>query len=167
MKQMNERLKGLSRSAVKYKYVWLVLLFGLALILLPSNGGMEQSEIQTPALQTPVPSSEGFDLEREEQRLRETLCAIKGAGECKVLLSVSATEETELAKDGEGTLVLSGGGSSGEHTVTLRRVYPVFEGAVIVSSGAGDPAVKYDLLNAVMTYTGLRSDQISICTMYE
>lgn len=164
---MNERLKGMGRSAAKYKYVWLVLLFGLVLIMLPSNHDTKQAEIQAPALQTPPPASNGFDLEREEERLRETLCAIKGAGECKVLLSISATEETELAKNGENTLILSGNGSSGEHTVTLRRIYPLYEGAVIVSSGAGDPAVKYDLLNAVMIYTGLRSDQISICTMYE
>ena len=105
---------------------------------------------------------QGFDLSNEERRLSETLSAIKGAGTCRVLLSVGATEETELAEAGEAPLVLSGG-SGGERTVTVRSVYPVYQGAVIVSTGASDPVVKYELLNAVMTYTGLRSDQITIC----
>lgn len=164
MKPMNERLQGLVQSAVKYKYVWLVLLFGIVLMLLPSKE-REQAIIETPATQTPAPETI-FDRSQEERRLQDILCAIRGAGECRVLLAVEGTEETELAADGEGTIVLSGG-SSGEKTVTLRYVYPVYQGAVVVSTGAGDPTVKYDLLNAVMTYTGLRSDQISICAMYE
>lgn len=165
MKPMNERLKGLTRSAVKYKYVWLVLLFGMTLMLLPTK--QTEPSVTAPQVQT-VQTSEkqGFDVTREEKRLSEVLSAIRGAGECRVLLSVEGTEETELAKNGEETLVLSGG-SGGEKTVTLRCVYPVYQGAVVVSSGAGDPVIKYDLLNAVMTYTGLRSDQISICAMYE
>lgn len=162
MKQMNEPLSKLARGLVKYKYVLLVLVFGLALMLMPTKTEPQTETVQPAPAQTPVPTDQGFDLSREEQRLTEILSAIKGAGECKVLLSVGATEETELAEAGDTPLVLSGG-SAGERTVTVRRVYPTYQGAVIVSTGAGDPVVKYDLLNAVMTYTGLRSDQITIC----
>lgn len=163
MKQMNESLGKLTRAAVKYKYVLLVLLFGLALMLFPARTAPVQEEVQTPLPQATASEEQGFDLIREEQRLSEVLSAVRGAGECRVLLSVAATEETELAEDAEGPLILSGG-SAGERTVTVRRVYPDYRGAVIVSTGAGDPVVKYDLLNAVMTYTGLRSDQITICS---
>lgn len=164
MKQMNEPLEKLARSLAKYKYVLLVLLFGLALMLFPGKSeDRTEAAVPTPVQTTPVPATEGFDLSREERRLSETLSAVKGAGDCLVLLSVDATEETELAEDGESPLVLSGG-SGGEQTVTLRRVYPAYRGAVIVSTGAADPVVKLDLMNAVITYTGLRSDQITICS---
>lgn len=162
MKQMNESLSKLTAGLVKYKYALLVLVFGLGLMLLPTGSKAEAEQPQTPAVQTPPPVMQGFDLSNEERRLSETLSAIKGAGTCRVLLSVGATEETELAEAGEAPLVLSGG-SGGERTVTVRSVYPVYQGAVIVSTGASDPVVKYELLNAVMTYTGLRSDQITIC----
>ncbi len=163
MKQMNESLGKITRTAVKYKYVLLVLLFGLALMLFPARTDPIQETAEPQTVQVPSSGEQGFDLLREEQRLAEILSAMNGVGECRVLLSVAATEETELAEGEEGPLVLSGG-SAGERTVTLRRVYPIYQGAVIVSTGAGDPVVKYDLLNAVMTYTGLRSDQITICS---
>lgn len=159
---MNESLSKFTAGLVKYKYALLVLVFGLGLMLLPSKDEPQAEQLPTQAVQPPVPAVQGFDLSGEEQRLSETLSAIKGAGTCRVLLSVGATEEAELAEAEDGPLVLSGG-SGGERTVTLRNVYPVYQGAVIVSTGASDPVVKYELLNAVMTYTGLRSDQITIC----
>lgn len=165
MKQMNEMMTKLTKGMVKYKYALLVLVFGLALMLFPARSPQQPETDPSPQATAPAPvlaAGDAFDVTLEEQRLETVLSAIKGAGECRVLLSVWGTEETELAQSGEGPLVLSDGGA-GEKTVTLRRVYPRFEGAVIVSTGAQDPVVKYDLLNAVMTYTGLRSDQITIC----
>ena len=90
------------------------------------------------------------------------LSGIRGAGDCSVLLAVDATEKTELARDGENTVVLSGG-SGRESTVTVQSEYPTYLGAVVVCTGAGDVRVRYDVLNAVMSYTGLTSDEISIC----
>lgn len=149
---------------MKYRYVLLVLVAGLVLMLLPTGKSTGQTAVaETKA----VPETgEGFDLEREERRLQETLSAIRGAGDCRVLLAVSATERTELARDGEETVILSA--SSGkESTVTLRSVYPDYLGAVVLCTGAGDPTVKYDVLNAVMAYTGLDSGDITICVMQE
>ena len=166
MKQMNERVEQWAKKAGKYKYAFLVLLVGLVLLLLPT-GSRRETAAETPAAVAPVTETgEGFSVEREEQRLAEVLSSIRGAGDCRVLLAVSATEETELARDGEETVILSG--SSGkESAVTVRSVYPAYEGAVVVCTGAGGPAVKYDVLSAVMAYTGLDSSEITVCAMRE
>ena len=164
MKQMNERVEQWAKKAGKYKYAFLVLLVGLVLLLLPT-GSRRETAAETPAAVV-TETGEGFSVEREEQRLAEVLSSIRGAGDCRVLLAVSATEETELARDGEETVILSG--SSGkESAVTVRSVYPAYEGAVVVCTGAGDPAVKYDVLSAVMAYTGLDSSEITVCAMRE
>ena len=166
MKQINEQLMRIANGAAKYKYVWIVLLFGVALMLLPTNGEAETPDESPEVTAAEAPVSDGFSVESEEKRLAETLSSIKGAGKCTVLLSVASTEETELAKDDGQTVILSGG-SGKEDTVTVKTLYPVYQGAVIVCAGGDSPTVKYDILSAVMTYTGLSSDKISICAMYE
>lgn len=166
MKQMNEQLARVMNKAAKYKYVWIVLLFGIVLMLLPTSGEEDSSVTVPEVTVAEKPMTEGFSVEAEEKRLAEILSSIKGAGECRVLLSVASTEEMELARDDGGTVILSGG-SGVENIVTIKTLYPVYQGAVIVCAGADSPAVKYDILSAVMTYTGLGSDKISICAMYE
>lgn len=163
MKQMNERWSRWAEKAAKYKYVLLVLMVGLILLLLPERAASQQTAEPT-VTGSPAGEEYGtYSLEREENRLAQLLSGIDGAGDCQVLLAVASTETVELAQDDGETVILSGG-SGRESTVTVKTVYPEYLGAVVVSGGANDPAVKYELLSAVMSYTGLRSDQISICT---
>jgi len=149
-------------KVAKYRYVLLVLLVGLILMLLPAKTNYQQPIETVPEISNNTDCT-AYSLEREEVRLAQLLSQIDGAGECEVLLAVASTEEIELAEDAGETVILSGG-SGRESTVTVKTVYPEYLGAVVASSGAGDPSVKYELLSAVMSYTGLRSDQISICT---
>lgn len=163
MKPMNEQWNAAVQRMGKYRYVLLVFLLGLVLMLLP--GKSKQETVLQTAAESETASPQGaFSVEREETRLAAILSQIHGAGTCRVLLAVESTEETQLASDGEETVVLSGGNGR-ENTVTVRSVYPEYLGAVIVSSGANDPNIRYELLCAVMTYTGLRSDEISISAM--
>ena len=163
MKQTNERLEQLAERVAKYKYVLLVLTVGLILLLLPSEQTEERVSQRTEGLES---RETDFSVEREEQRLEEVISGIRGAGACRILLSVSSTEETELARDGEKTVILSEGNGK-ESAVTVRSWYPVYRGAVVVCAGADDPTVKYEILRAVMTYTGLDSGSITICAMHE
>lgn len=162
MKPMNEKWGAMLQRTGKYRYVLLVFLLGLVLMLLPTKS----EESRPPSQATPEIEEEpgGFSVEREEKHLSAILSEIRGAGDCQVLLAVESTEETQLASDDGETVVLSGGNGR-ENTVTIRSLYPEYLGAVIVSSGANDPNVRYELLSAVMTYTGLRSDEISISAM--
>ena len=74
-------------------------------------------------------------------------------------------ETSEVSMEQKSTTVIVSGGSSVETPVTLKTVYPEYLGALIVSEGADDPAVKYQLVQAVAGLTGLGTDKIIVSKM--
>ena len=118
MGQLAQRVRA---SLHKYRLVWLVILVGLFLLLLPTGGGEGEEAAAEPAQGT-------FDLEKTEARLAQALSQIKGAGEVTVMLTVANGPRQVLAQDvdrnsqqGEEstqTVILSRGSSSQE-TVTV------------------------------------------------
>ena len=149
----------LRESLGRYRLVWLAILAGLVLLLLPSGRDRE-----TPAAQ---PEAAVFDLSETEHRLGETLSRIDGAGEVTVLLSLRDGPKRVLAQNrqegGERTetVVLSRGGGSQE-TVTVQELSPGYQGALLVCEGGDDPRVRLALTQAVSALTGLGADKISI-----
>lgn len=111
-----------------------------------------------------------FDLEAFEQRLEQALSNIEGAGETKVVLSLDSGERQILAQDREQTnsgasvQTVTVGGSSDRSVVPIQTVAPGFRGALVVSPGAGDAAVRLALTRAVSVLTGLGSDCICVTT---
>ena len=53
-------------------------------------------------------------------------------------------------------------GSGRQEVVVTRRMYPVYQGAVVVCQGAGDSRVRLTVVDAVSVLTGLSSDKISV-----
>ena len=49
-----------------------------------------------------------------------------------------------------------------DEVVVTRRMYPVYQGAVVVCQGAGDSRVRLTVVDAVSVLTGLSSDKISV-----
>lgn len=151
----------------KYKYVLVVILAGLALLLLPKSGG----EADTKGLEADgTLSRTEFDLEAMERRLEEVLSEIKGAGEVRVVLSVTGGSRQVIAQDvkrtereGSNSAVVISKGSGVEDTVLLQEIYPQYQGALVVCSGGDDPVVRLKLMEAVAAITGLGTDKISIC----
>lgn len=115
-------LSGFWKKAEKNKYVFLVLLVGIFLLLLPQSGGKEGEKSQSDALE-----STGVPLETEAAKIAEGLEQIRGTGRAQVLLSKN--------------------------------------GAVVVCDGADSAAVRLNVTNAVMAYTGLGSDKIWVMKM--
>ena len=160
MGQLAQRVRA---SLHKYRLVWLVILVGLFLLLLPTGGG-EGEEAAEPAQGT-------FDLEKTEARLAQALSQIKGAGEVTVMLTVANGPRQVLAQDvdrnsqqGEEstqTVILSRGSSSQE-TVTVQEIYPRYQGALVVCPGGDDPEVRLQITEALSALTGLGADKISI-----
>ena len=150
----------LRESLGRYRLVWLAILAGLVLLLLPSGRDRE-----TPAAQQETAAV--FDLSETEQRLGETLSRIDGAGEVTVLLSLRDGPKRVLAQNrqegGERTetVVLSRGGGSQE-TVTVQELSPGYQGALLICEGGDDPRVRLALTQAVSALTGLGADKISI-----
>jgi len=142
----------------KRKYLGVIFLCGVILMLLPSVGKHD-------TVRDNVKEETAFSVEDEEKRLGDILSSIQGAGKCRVLLSVQSGMELVLAEDNGETVVLSDSGT--QSAITVQKRYPGYIGAVIVTEGCGSASVRYDILSAVMSYTGLGADKITICPLEE
>ena len=147
----------------KYRLVWLVILAGLILLMLPM--GEEEEPVQDTTTATTQ-----FDLAALENRLEEALSKIDGAGEVTVVLTIQNGPRQVLAQDvdrrtGEGenteTVILSRG-SSAQETVAVQELYPSYQGALLICEGGDDPDVRLKLTEATSALTGLGADKISI-----
>ena len=147
----------------KYRLVWLVILAGLILLMLPMG------EEEEPVQETTTATTQ-FDLAALENRLEEALSKIDGAGEVTVVLTIQNGPRQVLAQDvdrrtGEGenteTVILSRG-SSAQETVAVQELYPSYQGALLICEGGDDPDVRLKLTEATSALTGLGADKISI-----
>ncbi len=152
----------------KYKYVAIILCLGVVLMLWPTRSQEDtqnQAETQS-ARQTDL---QNFDLEELERRMETALSEINGVGEATVVLTLRSGGEDVLAQDtSEGSTsdretVIISTGSGTEEAVSVKTIYPEFQGALVICNGAGNAGVKLEVLQAVSAITGLSSDQISIC----
>lgn len=160
----------------KNKYVLLVLAAGLVLILWP--GGKEDGE--PVAAVSAEEQGVSFSLEKQEEKLTEILQKIDGAGQVEVMLTVRTSAERVVATEEERRASAAGGGEEetestvtvvvvssdrNETPVTIKYIYPEYQGAVVVAEGAGDAAVRLALTDAVSAVTGLSTDKITVVKM--
>lgn len=148
----------------KYKYVGLVVLAGILLMLLPGK--------KTAA--DPQESGGSFSLEDTERRMEELLGRMDGVGRVQVMLTLRSGETLSLAEDSSATLGSGGDvrqdsqvltvnrGSGKQEVVVTQRLYPTYQGAVVVCQGAGDSRVRLRVMETVAVLTGLSSDKISV-----
>ncbi|MEL4106210.1 stage III sporulation protein AG [Oscillospiraceae bacterium CM] len=174
MTALTEKLLALIK---KNKFVLLVLAVGLVLLLLPT--GQSNAKTDTGGAKT----TNDFSLAAQEERIASALSKIDGAGRVTVVLTLKSSSEQVLAQDedtssksGVGndaetttekstkTVIISTGTSS-ESPVTLKVIYPEYQGALIVCQGADNAAVKYQIVSAVSGLTGLGADKIVVTKM--
>ena len=161
---MKSKLKAcLSR----YRYVWIVLLVGILLMLIPSQNPDTPKDTVMQAMEVGLPL---------EEQLANILAKVSGAGEVKVMLSLAAGEETLYQTDVDQQ-TQTDSTSSKRNTVTVtdsqrnesglvRQVLPpAYMGAIIVCEGADAPSVRLAIIEAVSDVTGLGADKISVLKM--
>ena len=148
----------------KYKYVGLVVLAGILLMLLPGK----KTDAQTQE------SGGSFSLEDTERRMEELLGRMDGVGRVQVMLTLRSGETLSLAEDSSATLGSGGDvrqdsqvltvnrGSGKQEVVVTQRLYPTYQGAVVVCQGAGDSRGRLRVMETVAVLTGLSSDKISV-----
>ena len=168
---MNGKLKaeGVQRIWNKYKFAALVALAGV--VLLWPGGGKQAAES---AWQAAEPAEVRQDLQAD---LEEVLGSIQGVGQVRVLLTLEADGERQLAEDSElsysgstaapkdyqrtsETVLVDSG--SGETAVVTRRVYPTYRGALVVCQGADRAEVRLAVTEAVTALTGLTADCVTV-----
>ena len=160
---MTEKLKDILK---KYRFAALVALAGVVLMVLP---GKTQTDTETAPAEAAA-----FSLEETERRMAEVLGAMDGVGRVQVMLTLRSGETLSLAEDSSATLGSGGDvrqdsqvltvnrGSGKQEVVVTQRLYPTYQGAVVVCQGAGDSRVRLRVLETVAMLTGLGSDRISV-----
>ena len=165
--EISQVLQKVKKGGLKYKYVFIVLLVGIVLMLLPEIGSEKTNN---------VPQEIHLDETPIEKLLSQILSKVSGAGRVEVMLNVAQGEKTIYQVDqdiSEGTSGLT----DKEQTVTLtdgqRNQYgliqqvnpPIYLGAIVLCQGADDPVVKLSIVDAVSKITGLNANQICVLKM--
>lgn len=157
-----EKLKGLLR---KYRLPLLAALVGVAILLLPVGGETEEEQSA---------EAEVYSLTETEARLEQLISAIDGVGKARVMLTLRSGETLSLAQDSSASAGSGGDtrqeqqiltvnrGSGRQEVVVTQRLYPTYQGAVVVCQGAGDSRVRLTVIETVSVLTGLSSDKISV-----
>lgn len=181
MKSELNLLKKLPAFLRRYRYPALILLIGVGLMLWPSRTQRTSEPKQT----NPVESAEKTENETDERKrmeaeLAKILSEIDGAGQVRVMLTLRSTrttqyqvnEDSQTLNDGtkisaskRTETVMMSEGSSYNEPVVVRQIYPAYQGALIVSQGGDNPAVRYQLANAVSALLGIGTDQITVVKM--
>lgn len=155
LETLRPRLRAL---AGKYRLPLLVCLAGLLLLLWPQRT-QEPKKTQT--------DTADFSLEEVQQELKLLLEQVDGAGEVRVMLTLSDSpasvyqvDETNRDGSAERKTVFA------DKTPVLVEVrYPRYQGAVVVCTGAERAAVRLAIKEAVASLTGLGSDRITVIKM--
>lgn len=152
----------------KYRYVALVLLAGLVLMALPEGEDAQDNTIQA--------KEETVCQENLEDALSQILSQIEGAGKVKVLLTEAAGEEilyqtdqdisqSEQGRDDRRETVLVTDTQRSQEGLIRQVNPPQYQGAIVLCQGAGSPAVKLSIAEAVSDATGLTFDRITVLKM--
>ena len=160
---MKEKLRDILK---KYRFAALVALAGVVLMLLPGKkDSMPDAE---------TAEGETFSLEETERRMAEVLGAMDGVGRVQVMLTLRSGETLSLAEDSSATRGSGGDvrqdsqvltvnrGSGRQEVVVTKRMYPTYQGAVVVCQGAGNSRVRLQVMETVAVLTGLSSERISV-----
>lgn len=176
MKSLNLPTEKLFKVLMRYKYLLLVIAAGLLLILWPfgDSGGSEASSGDYPA----------FSVDEMEKKLEDALSSVDGAGRVQVVLTLHSdmhvvvqedvnSQSSRKMENGEMTdydttsqrkTVLVNSGSNQQPVVT-KRIYPEFEGALIICDGGDKAGIRLAVSEAVSALTGLGGDKITILKM--
>ena len=143
------------RSWLKqYRYVFLIVLVGVALLCLPT-------ETEEKPVSQSIP--EAADA---EERLEKILSRIDGAGDVEVMLAEAVGEEIIYQTDNGGadTVIVTDEDRNQQGLIRTRES-PVYQGAIVVCRGADSAAVRLAIVEAVANVTGLGSDRITVLKM--
>jgi stage III sporulation protein AG len=156
----------------KYKYFFIVLGAGLALILF--------SSLPSDADRSAVPEEPaGFVLEDYQRQLEDTLSRVKGVGRVSVMLTLKNNGEALYAEDTRQSInrtadsydsdtqknVVTVNESGRSEPVVVSKSYPEFQGVVVVCEGADSSSVRYELTLAMAALTGIPTQNICILKM--
>jgi stage III sporulation protein AG len=150
----------------KYRYALLVLLIGLLLMFFPNKEKNASTKVEHKQQTSTI-------TETIEKRLATILSHVSGAGDVEVIITISEGEEIVYQTDDNNsntndsvssnisTVLVTD--SERNQTGLIRQINPeIYQGAIILCTGADDPVVRYSIVDAVSKVTGLGANRISV-----
>lgn len=146
----------------RYKYFIIAILIGVVLMIITPTTTQESMEVTI---------ENGFDLEQTTQELEDILSKIDGVGRVDVMLTVSESNENIYAidqttsenSDKSEVVIVSKNGD--DTPITIKNVYPKFNGALVVCDGALDNSIKLMIIEAIKSLYDISSNKITITKM--
>lgn len=168
---MNKFTEKITQMLKKDKKLLLIVLLGLSgmlLLLFSGNGKADDA-----------PKENASDITAAEKHIEEKLSAlvktVEGAGRVKIVVTVDSLEERTVAintetENGENkseqkneyVIIESSGASDG---LVLKTTAPVIRGVGITCEGAGQSAVKQEIIRLVSASLGVPVNRIWVTKM--
>lgn len=150
----------------RYKYVLVIVLAGIFLMLLPTGESKPQPTVAQ--VDTAIPGI--------SEQLEQILSQIQGVGRVRVMLTVARGEQTIYASDQDSSrssenqslrteTVLITNEDRSQTGLAIQVLPPVYQGAIVVCQGGGNPQVALHVVEAVCDATGLTADKITVLKM--
>ncbi|MEG1525176.1 MAG: hypothetical protein RRZ24_05920 [Clostridia bacterium] len=178
-------LQRITMAIQSNKKLELAVYGGLILIVVGLYAATLVPKGTTPStVQSSVTSPGATAEEGVEERLREVLACIRGAGHVEVMITYETGTELVAAmstnvnsnasetNDGEKTSTTTQttessqpatfGGGGGDEPIILMQKQPVVRGVIVVAEGAADIKVKLDLQRAVMAVLDIPISRIEV-----
>ncbi len=139
---------------VNNKSLYIIIIIGAVLMLLPGFGSEKNSE----------PKTIKYDEYSDEARLSEILKKVKGAGNVSVMITYYGTRgyDLEFEEKKSDTLSESSVVMEGSVPFVKSEFYPQVKGVIIVAEGAKSAEVKKALTDACAAVLEVSSHKICV-----
>lgn len=169
-----QKLKNIKH--IEFIIIGIFAIVLIAIFMSTFGGGNSDNKVQV--------SSQSLEEYGEylENKLENVIKSIDGAGSVEVMITFNgrvtyeyATEKEEVTTSStitggtnsktttnEKTIIVTQNGK--ETPLIVKEIYPDVAGVVVVASGAGNVAVKLNIISAVETLLGVKNGQIQVLT---
>ena len=165
-----------------YTLLSLGIVCAIALIVMPNVNGEDKSNEENASKSIPKEELAKSENDNLEEKLKNILAQIEGAGDVDVMITFESSEEiqpafntnatTEETKEvdsqgGERTVTTSSENktmitSNSNQPVVLKTNEAKIKGVIVISEGASEPQVKETLYSAVQTALQISGHQVEI-----
>lgn len=170
MKHAN--LEKLFGQIMNTKVLAVIFIVGIGLVALPMGSSSKDKEV--------IGEERFFDTYREdtEEALENMLSKVKGVGNAEVMITFASGGQTFFAADEQSdnqsekdeeqktatqtTYVLKNDAGGGESPLVMKQNTPEVAGVLVVATGAKDPAVKSEIVNAVRAVLGVKAHRVEV-----
>ncbi len=173
MVEIKEIFKNLSNNK---KNIVLIICAVSALVLLVVSGVSEEKTSEEKFDVNLNVSSEVY-IKEQEEKLKELIEKIDGAGETEVMITLESCYENVYLKDSnlktestsdvfkeeqEENFVMAKTGSNTQNGVIIKVYEPVVKGVAVVATGGDDEKVKMAIIETVSAVFNINSTNISV-----